>query len=87
MILGSKILTALVWLAVFINWVTPLDNLHTLLHWTGIGLLAAHCIEAAVFLPKARQAGGSLPLHLLQLVAFGYAHAMQLDKTIADKKA
>lgn len=87
MILSSKIATALGWLAILTNWISPLGVAYPYLHWTGIFLLLAHTIEAVVFMPKARQAGGNLPLHILQLFIFGYPHAMQLDQNIAARKA
>jgi uncharacterized protein YhhL (DUF1145 family) len=85
MVLAAKVVTALAWLAIIVNWVTPINGFYDILHWTGIGLGAAHLIEAFVFLPKAKQAGGSVPLHFLQLFIFGYAHVMGLDEAARKK--
>ena len=83
MILVSKIVTALAWIVIIINWIVPLGGAY----WGGIFLVIAHPIEAAVFLPKAKQAGGNLALHIIQLVIFGYPHVMELDQAIAAKSA
>ena len=83
MIIGAKIATLIAWIAILINWITPLGDAYTLLHYTGIGLASAHAIEMLVFLPKARKARGNTLLHLLQLFIFGYAHNMALDAEAA----
>ena len=87
MILVSKIVTVLAWIVIIINWFVPLGGAYPYLNWGGIFLVIAHPIEAAVFLPKAKQAGGNLALHIIQLVIFGYPHVMELDQAIAAKSA
>lgn len=83
MIIGAKIVTLLAWIAIISNWITPLGDAYTALHYTGIGLAGAHAIEMLVFLPKARHARGNTQLHLIQLFIFGYAHNMALDAEAA----
>lgn len=83
MVITAKLATLAAWTLIIFNWLAPIEAYYSALNWTGIGLAIAHLIEMVVFSPKAKQAGGSLPLHLLQLFVFGYAHTMELDKTIA----
>ena len=45
-----------------------------------LGILAlAHLVEMAVFFKLCRDAGGSLPVHLLQVFLFGIVHARELQ--------
>jgi len=83
MILSSQITTVILWLVIFYNCINPIDGYTTAINWTGLGLGIAHAIEAIVFLPKAKKAGGSLPAHIVMLLIFGYVHNMVLDKKLA----
>lgn len=85
MILTAKITTLIAWLFIIANWISPIADWQSVLHWSGVFLLIAHSIEVAVFLPAAKKAGGNIFLHALQLFVFGYAHNMQIEKTLAEK--
>lgn len=78
MIITAKITTAIAWLIIIVNWITPLGNFHGFLHWAGVVLFVAHFVEMLAFLPNAKKAGGNLPLHAIQLLIFGYPHNMAL---------
>ena len=43
------------------------------------GLALIHLAEMAVFFRRCQQAGGSLPLHLLNVFLFGIVHMKELD--------
>ena len=43
-------------------------------------LLVAHAAECLVFLPRLRDAGGSLPGHIGQTMLFGVLHIRELPK-------
>lgn len=45
-----------------------------------VALVVVHAAECAIFLPRLRAAGGSLPAHLLQTFLFGIAHVSTLPK-------
>jgi uncharacterized protein YhhL (DUF1145 family) len=50
-----------------------------------LALVLAHALECAIFLPRLRTAGGSLPNHLLQTFVFGIAHVSTLPKADAGR--
>ena len=80
MSLIAKIVTAIAWIAIIFNWISPVGGqMQSVLHYSGIFLIVAHFIEMLVFLPKAKQAGGNIALHAVQLFLFGYAHNLELD--------
>lgn len=83
MIASAKIATLLAWGLFIINWMSPLGDFYTALHWAGLALLAAHFIEAIVFMPKARRVGGNPVAHFLLLLVFGYVHNMVIDQKLA----
>lgn len=77
----GKLLVALVWVAsaaVFLLASSPA--------WSGTGrnvlllMLVVHGIEAAVFLPRLRAAGGSLAGHVVRTLLFGFLHVSQLPR-------
>jgi len=44
-----------------------------------LGILAVvHCIEVLVFFKTCQQAGGSLPVHLLNVFFFGVLHVKEI---------
>jgi len=46
-----------------------------------LGILAlAHLVEVGVFFKLCRDAGGSLPGHILQVFLFGIVHARELQQ-------
>ena len=80
MILIAKIATIIGWIVILANWVTPFaGDFSAMLHYSGLGLIAAHLIEVVVFLPKAKRLNENTALHALQLFIFGYAHNMAID--------
>lgn len=83
MIAATKIATLIGWALIIFNWIVPFEgDMYNILHWSGIGLAAAHLVEVFVFLPKAKRAGGNLAMHAIQLFIFGYAHNLALDKQL-----
>ncbi len=81
MIIVTKIILTILWLAIFYNWVNPFEGItYSVLHWTGIFMIVAHIGEAIVFYPRAKQAGGNMALHIIQLFFFGYVHNMTLGQ-------
>lgn len=82
MIIAAKVATAIAWLVIISNWISPMGDFYPFLHWAGIALIAAHFVEMLVFMPNAKKAGGSLPLHAFQLLVFGYPHNMALLATL-----
>lgn len=47
-----------------------------------LGLLVLlHVVEVLVFFKKCKQAGGSLPLHVLNVFLFGVLHVKELNET------
>ena len=91
MIISSKIVTALAWIAIVLNWLAPSlfasfgETVGTVLNWSGLILIIAHCIETAVFLPKAKKLGGNMANHIVQLLLFGYVYNMEMDKLLSAK--
>ena len=46
-----------------------------------LGLLVlVHVVEVLVFFKQCKQAGGSLPMHLLNVFLFGVLHVKELNK-------
>lgn len=72
--------------AVAVLWIVSLV-LFFLPDWNGPGrflfpaLLVVHAIEAVVFLPRLRAAGGSLGSHVVQTLLFGFVHLRTLPRT------
>ncbi|QFU76216.1 hypothetical protein EY643_11400 [Halioglobus maricola] len=58
----------------------PGTGLGTGAAWVLLILAVAHLVEVAVFFKRCRAAGGSLPLHLLQVFLFGVAHMRELKE-------
>jgi len=48
-----------------------------------LALLAVHAVEAVVFLPRLRAAGGSLASHVVQTLLFGFLHVGRLPREAA----
>ena len=46
--------------------------------WILLGLAVVHAIEVVVFLGFCRQAGGSLPAHLVNVFFFGILHVNEV---------
>ncbi len=46
--------------------------------WLIMGLIVAHVIEVAMFFKKCKAAGGSLPLHMINVLLFGVFHIKEL---------
>ncbi|MCR9104843.1 MAG: hypothetical protein NXI15_06105 [Gammaproteobacteria bacterium] len=46
--------------------------------WILLGLAAVHLIEVAVFFGFCRNAGGSLPVHLVNVFFFGILHVNEV---------
>jgi uncharacterized protein YhhL (DUF1145 family) len=51
----------------------------TVVNWVILALVVVHSIEVMVFFKKCKAAGGSLPVHLLNVFAFGYLHVRSLQ--------
>lgn len=86
MILMSQFITALAWLLIIFNVISPITGYAEILNWTGVGLLAAHSIETLVFLPKAKKLGGNITSHIAQLLIFGYVHNMKMDQLLSKRQ-
>ncbi len=50
----------------------------TVANWIILGLVVVHTLEVVVFYKLCRDAGGSLPGHLLNVFVFGYFHTQEL---------
>ena len=86
MILVFKLLTAMAWMLILFNLLSPFSApLANILNWTGVGLIVAHAIELVLYLPVIQRAGGSRMYHSMQTLIFGYAHFMQMQQSIASK--
>ena len=74
-----KALVVALWIASFVALFLPATST---LAWLGQrlfwGLVIVHAIECVVFLPKLRNAGGSLASHLAQTMVFGFLHAREV---------
>jgi len=46
--------------------------------WIIVGLVVAHLIEVAIFFGLCQKAGGSLPVHLLNVFLFGVLHVKEI---------
>ncbi len=74
-----KIVVVVTWLWAVLSLLAGGDSgLVTIGYWTFWILLGVHAIECAIFLPKLKAAGGSLPAHLAQTLVFGILHANAL---------
>lgn len=80
----GKILVALAWLAAAAAFALPETH-----EWASLGrtlfwvLLAIHALEAVLFLPRLRAAGGSLAGHVVQTLLFGFLHVGALTDRAA----
>jgi uncharacterized protein YhhL (DUF1145 family) len=80
----GKLVVALVWLASAGTFLLPAAD-----PWSATGrtiffaMLAVHALEAIVFLPRLRAAGGSLAGHLAQTLLFGFLHVGRLPREAA----
>jgi len=54
--------------------------------WLLIGLIVAHMLEVAVFFKKCKEAGGSLPMHLFNVLLFGVFHIKELSSATSSAK-
>ena len=87
MITAIKISTAIGWLIILANWLMPFaGQLQLILHWSGIGLAAAHALEALIYIPFMKKAGGNIANHMLQTLLFGYGHFLSLQESIKAKQ-
>lgn len=77
----GKIITLIVWGVIAFNWAQPFTDasLAKGLHYTGLGLIAAHVVETLVFWSKI-QASNNVLVNALQTFVFGYAHVAFMDK-------
>lgn len=77
----GKLVVAIVWIAAARAFLLP--EAHP---WAATGrtlflvLAVVHAVEAVLFLPRLRAAGGSLPGHLLQTLLFGFLHVGGLPR-------
>ncbi len=83
MIFIAKVATAIAWLVIVVNWLMPFSaDYYSMIHFTGLGLLGAHALETALFLPKAKALNENMAVHALQLLIFGYPHNMQIEQQL-----
>ncbi len=88
MILASKIGTLIGWLIIIANWIVPFGGqMETILHWSGIGLFAAHVLEMFIYIPTMKKVGGNMALRCLQVIVFGYVHFMEMQEELKQKEA
>jgi uncharacterized protein YhhL (DUF1145 family) len=52
-------------------------------YWIIVVLVVVHLLEVIVFFRLAQRAGGSLPLHLLQVFFFGILHKPEMEAAAA----
>ena len=77
----GKLVTLLIWLACGYNLIVPFaDPLGQGLFWLAIFLLLAHTVECVVYASRVKKAAGSNAAHFLQLLVFGYFHAISLPE-------
>ena len=50
----------------------------TVVNWIIFALVVVHALEVVIFFKLCREAGGSLPGHLLNVFVFGYFHTQEL---------
>lgn len=82
----AKIATVVGWMFILANWIMPFPgDISNIIHYSGLGLIAAHIIETIAFLPKAKQLGSNTALHAVQLFVFGYPHNMAIEAELAKK--
>ena len=53
--------------------------------WSLAAFAVAHLVELALYFKLCRQAGGSLPGHLLQVFLFGYLHMVEMKAAVQPK--
>ena len=83
-----KIGTIIGWLVILANYLMPFGGqIETILHWSGVGLLAAHALEALIYLPIIKKVGGSIPAHMFQTLVYGVGHFLTMQETLKAKTA
>lgn len=76
---AAKIVLSILYIALLLAAITQGDS--PLGEWSLrilIILAVVHAIEVAVFFRRCQQAGGSLPMHLLNVFLFGIIHANEI---------
>ncbi len=53
--------------------------------WTLAAFAVAHTVEMGVYFRLCQQAGGSLPVNLLQVFLFGYFHTVEMKAAVQQK--
>lgn len=76
-----KFVLIALWLACAAAFVMPETQWSSMGRRLFVGLVVVHAIEAAVFLPRLRAAGGSLGSHVVQTLLFGFVHLRTLPRT------
>ena len=75
----SKAVVVVVWLLFFSGFFVATNSPISTLGRLGFWLMAAiHVVEYAVFLPRFRNAPGSLIGHLLRTLLFGFLHIREV---------
>lgn len=88
MIAAIKIGTLIGWLAIIANWIVPFGGqMEMILHYSGIGLLAAHALEALIYLPTINKVGGNKANHIFQVIVFGVGHFLAMKETLKSQGA
>ncbi len=83
---GAKIAVLVLWAVMVVLALTQGGTrVGTVAGWTLAVLIAVHLLEAVLFLPLARRAGGSLPGHLLQLLLFGVVHKAEMRASLGER--
>ena len=75
-----KISTLLGWAIILYNWVAPIEGMYTILHYTGIGLAAAHALEMLIYMPMINKLPNNKAMHYLQVFVFGFGHFLVLKE-------
>lgn len=88
MIAAIKLATIALWLVVLANVVMPFGGqVEGILNWVGIAVLAAHALEAFLYLPIMKKIGGSMPRHIIQVLIFGLGHFLIMQETLKSQEA
>lgn len=76
---ASKMLTLIIWAACGASLFIDSESFYVrggqLIFWI---LLIAHAIECVAYLPTMRRVGGSMGMHMLQTLLFGFLYYQEL---------
>lgn len=83
MSVGKIVLLAIYAVLVALVIAMPGTTAASVAYWIIITLVVVHLLEVIAFFRLAQRAGGSLPVHLLQVFFFGILHKPEMEAAAA----